>query len=216
MKENQNGSPEGGGIDTLLRQNFNRRDLLKGLVTTGVLTQIGGLGPLGGRGAQAAGDPSADYVVEPSRKIPVYSNVDVLVVGGGMAGVSAAVTAGRLGMKTMLVEYQGFLGGNATNALVNDFCGFYTRTRQAQQIVKGVGGEIVQALIDQSGGRKWRHVVDFNPEILKIILDKMLMEAKVAPLYYTAFASPIMDGNTIRGIFVENKAGRQAILARSC
>lgn len=215
MQDQGKGGSLGENIGSMLKKPINRRDMLKGIVTTGVLSQIGGLGPLGGRTAQAAADnDGADYVTEPSRKVPVYRNVDVLVVGGGMAGVSAAVTAGRLGMKTMLIEYQGFLGGNATQALVNDFCGFYTRTRQAVQIVQGVGGEIVQSLIDQAGGRKWRHVVDFNPEILKLILDKLLLEAKVTPLYYTSFAAPIMDGNTIRGVFVENKAGRQAILAK--
>jgi succinate dehydrogenase/fumarate reductase flavoprotein subunit len=138
----------------------------------------------------------------------------VLVIGGGMAGISAAIAASRMGMKTQLIEYFGYPGGNATNALVNDFCGFYTRTKNTVQLIKGVGGEIVQSLLDAGKANRWRHVVDFDPETLKTVLDKKLMEAGVQTLYYTMFAAPIMAGNKIQGAIIENKSGRQAVLAK--
>lgn len=194
---------------------LNRRTFLKSLMAAGIAAEFGGLLPAGApRAAAAPPQTTGDFVTEPSRKIPLLREVDVLVVGGGMAGVSAAVAASRMGMKTMLVEYFGFLGGNATAALVNDFCGFYTRTRKTMQLVGGIGGEIVRNLIDGNGGRKWRHVIDFDPEALKVILDKKVLEAGVEPLYYTQFAAPLMDGHTVRGAFIENKAGRQAIRAK--
>ena len=56
-------------------------------------------------------------VVEQKRKVPIVEDVDVLVVGGGMAGVGAAVAAGRMGLKTLVVEYFGCLGGNGTSGI---------------------------------------------------------------------------------------------------
>ena len=201
-----------GNLDKL---SMGRRNFLKSLVAAGLMAEFGGLLPTAdGRAEAAPADTAGTFVTEPSRRIPVAREVDVLVVGGGMAGVSAATAAARMGMKTMLIEYFGFLGGNATAGLVNDFCGFYTRTRQARQLVGGIGGEIVQELIDTAGGRKWRHVVDFDPEALKIILDRKLADARVEPLYYTQVAAPIIDGSRISGAFIENKAGRQAVLAK--
>ena len=89
------------------------------------------------------------FITESSRKVPIIREVDVLVVGGGMAGTSAAIAAGRMGLNTLLVEYFGCLGGNATTGFVNCFCGFFTETNLVQ-VVKGIGGEIIQTMIDRS------------------------------------------------------------------
>lgn len=211
----ENGGRKKGGLDELDKLSLNRRNFLKSMVAAGIMAQFGGLLPAGTpRVSATPAEDSEAFVTEPSRKIPLLRDVDVLVVGGGMAGVSAAVAASRMSMKTMLIEYFGFLGGNATAALVNDFCGFYTRTKKTVQLIGGIGGEIVQDLLDNNGGRKWRHTVDFDPETLKITLDKKLITAGVEPLYYTQFVAPLMDGNTVRGIFIENKDGRQAIRAK--
>ena len=82
----------------------------------------------------------ARFLTEPSRKVPIVREVDVLVVGGGMAGSCAAIAAGRMGLNTLLVEYFGCLGGNATTGFVNCFCGFFTETNFVQ-VVKGIGGD---------------------------------------------------------------------------
>jgi glycine/D-amino acid oxidase-like deaminating enzyme len=64
---------------------------------------------------------------------------EVLVIGGGMAGVGAAISAGRMGAKTLLVENYGCLGGTGTSGMVNNFCGYSSSSPGAFQIVKGIG-----------------------------------------------------------------------------
>jgi ribulose 1,5-bisphosphate synthetase/thiazole synthase len=153
------------------------------------------------------------FLTEPSRKVPIVREVDVLVVGGGMAGSCAAIAAGRMGSKTVLVEYFGCLGGNATTGLVNTFCGFYTKENLVP-VVKGVGGEIIQTMIDRRAAQEKRWGLSFDPENLKLVLDEKMVEAKVEALYYTQMVDPILEKNIVKGVVVTNKGGRQAILAR--
>lgn len=153
------------------------------------------------------------FVREPSRDVPIIRKVDILVVGGGMAGVSAAIAAGRMGMKTLLVEYFGCLGGNATTGLVNNFCGYTTMGENRVQIVKGIGGEIHESLLRRNGVKSIKSFT-FNPEILKVVLDKGTTEANVKCLFYTQMANAIVGKDTIEGVIIENKGGRQAVLAK--
>ena len=154
-----------------------------------------------------------NFLSEPSRKVPIVREVDVLVVGGGMAGSCAAIAAGRMGSKTVLVEYFGCLGGNATTGLVNTFCGFYTK-QNLVPVVKGIGGEIIQTLIDRRAAQEKRWGLSFDPENLKLVLDEKTVEAKVELLYYSQMVDPILEKNIIKGVVVANKGGRQAILAK--
>jgi hypothetical protein len=155
------------------------------------------------------------YFMEPSRKVPIAREVDVVVVGGGMAGVCAAIAAGRMGLRTLLVEYFGYLGGNATNGSIDTFCGFFTFGRKEVQFVKGIGGEIVQTLVERGSAQvEELGVVAFDPEMVKIVLDEKIVEAKVEPLFYTQMVAPIVEKDIIKGVIVENKRGRQAILAK--
>jgi hypothetical protein len=153
------------------------------------------------------------FYAEPRRKIPIIREVDVLVVGGGMAGSCAAIAAGRMGLKTLLVEYFGSLGGNATTGLVNSFCGFYTKPNLVP-VVKGLGGEIIQTMIGRNAAKEKGWGLSFDPENLKLVLDEKIIEAKVELLYYTQMVDPILEKNVIKGAVVENKGGRQAILAK--
>ncbi len=152
------------------------------------------------------------FITEPGRKVPIVKEVDVLVVGGGMAGSCAAIAAGRMGLKTLLVEYFGCLGGNATNGLVNSFCGFFTKENLVP-VVKGIGGEIIQTMIDRKAAKEKGWGLSFDPENLKLLLDEKTEEAKVELLYYTQMVDTILEKNTIKGIVIENKGGHQAILA---
>jgi hypothetical protein len=152
-------------------------------------------------------------VVEEKKKVPVVEDVDVLVVGGGMAGVGAAVAAGRMGLKTLLVEYFGCLGGNGTSGMVNNFCGYTTSGANKVQIVQGIGGEIHKKLFQMNGVSSMTGYT-FNPEILKMVLDEMTAEANVKLLYYAQVVDSILEEKVIKGVFIENKAGRQAILAK--
>jgi hypothetical protein len=156
---------------------------------------------------------SVRFLTESSRKVPVVREVDVLVVGGGMAGSCAAIAAGRMGLTTLLVEYFGCLGGNATTGFVNCFCGFFTEPNLVQ-IVKGIGGEIVETLIQRKAAKEKGWGLSFDPEHLKLVLDEKTTEANVELLYYTQMVDPILEKNTIKGIIIANKGGRQAILAK--
>jgi len=153
------------------------------------------------------------FHTEPRRRIPIIREVDILVVGGGMAGSCAAIAAGRMGLKTLLVEYLGCLGGNATAGLVNTFCGFYTKPNLVP-VVKGVGGEIIRTMIGRNAAKEKGWGLSFDPENLKLVLDEKITEAKVELLYYTQMVDPILGENSIKGVVVANKGGRQAILAK--
>jgi glycine/D-amino acid oxidase-like deaminating enzyme len=161
-------------------------------------------------------DPGLEqWVTEAPRKTPVVRDVDVLVVGGGPAGISAALAAGRMGASTLVVEYFGCLGGNATSGLVNHMAGITSSGPQKLQFVKGIGGDIIDALaaLEPDAGTSYKDP-SFNPETLKRALDRLADAANVERLYYTAFTEPIMDGNRVIGAVIENKGGRQAILAK--
>ena len=146
---------------------------------------------------------------EPSRTLPVYDQVDVLVLGAGPAGVSAAVSAGRMGAKTLLIEQLGDVGGIATSGLMSHWTG---NTRG------GIYEEILDRSADLPDSADYgfngspRQII--NPERLKTALLQMLSEAKVDLLLYTFAAEPILEGNQLKGVIFENKSGRQAVFAK--
>lgn len=152
-------------------------------------------------------DVSGSEVELPSRRVPVVRDVDVLVCGGGVAGVAAAVAAARTGARTMLVERAGFLGGTATGSAMGllvipagELTGFPREffTRLAAEQGAGLGD-----------------VVPWDIEAYKYVALDMLNEAGVEVLLYTVVSEPLVDGSRIGGVVVENKSGRQAILARA-
>ncbi len=145
-------------------------------------------------------------VVEPVRHLPVAHEADVLVVGGGIAGVMAAVAAGRTGARTLLVERFGSLGGTGTSAMMNLFYVPYAASR-------GLVRELFDRLIARGGAIPGEFVV-YDPELYKVTALDMLAEAGVQVLLHTLVSDAIMDGDRLRGIVVENKSGRQAVLAR--
>lgn len=147
-------------------------------------------------------------ITEPAREIPVIDEVDVLVLGAGPAGVSAAICAAREGMRVMLIEQGGDVGGVATSGLMSHWTGrtiggFYEEllTRTAELAGDGAG---------MNGGSRQT----INPETLKTHLLEMLAEAGVALRLYTLAAEPVMRGDTIEGVILQSKAGRQAALAK--
>lgn len=120
---------------------------------------------------------------------------DVAVVGGGAAGVAAAVSAAACGARVALIEAYGFLGGTATVAGVQAYCGFYTRGERPQQVVAGVGQQALNALqalgLDvapkpQSSGN-W--IILLDPERLKRAMDGLVLAAGVEPLLHCRVVS---------------------------
>jgi len=162
--------------------------------------------------------------------VPIIQQVDVLVVGGGPAGIGAAVAAARAGAKTALVEQYGFLGGSATTGLVGPFMTCFSGDGQTQ-LIGGIFDELVRRMetIDGAVHPKYvragsaeagyyvfghDHVTPFDPEALKLVADEMMMENNVSLFFHTCFIKPLMDGNWVRGAVIHNKSGLQAIAAQ--
>lgn len=122
-------------------------------------------------------------------------HVDVAVVGGGAAGVAAALGAAACGARVALIEAYGFFGGTATVAGVQSYCGFHTRGEQPRQVVAGVGQRVLDALqalghdvvpIAQSSGN-W--IILLDPELLKRALDGLVSAAGAQPLLHCRVAA---------------------------
>lgn len=154
------------------------------------------------------------FYTEPSKDIPVKAEVEVLVVGGGPAGFSAAVNAARKGAKTMLVEQTGAVGGIATSGLMSHWTGntqggFYEEIldRSADTNPPNSG-----SLAEPFSSEYLRRAI--NPERLKTVMLEMLNEAGVVLQLYTFSCGAVMDGSRIKGVITESKSGREAILSK--
>jgi hypothetical protein len=142
-----------------------------------------------------------------SREIPVRGSYDVVIMGGGPAGVSAAVSAARSGAKVALIESRGYLGGLATGGLVIVLCGL---TYGKEQIIRGFCQEIIEEMRKLGGATGWPEVI-IDPETLKYVLDKKTVESNVRLYLHSLVVDLIMDKNRIKYAIMENKSGRQAI-----
>lgn len=157
-------------------------------------------------------------------------SADVVVVGGGPAGLCAAVSAARQGVRVILVEQGGACGGMATRGLVGPFMTCYDRDGK-NMIIRGIFEEIVDRMVERgfaihpsqvragTAFTSWivvghEHVTPFEPEGLKLVLDEMIEESGVKVLYHTDFLRPVMDGNTITGVLVSSKRGLETIGAK--
>ena len=106
---------------------------------------------------------------------PIVGSYDVVVCGGGVAGVAAAVSAARAGMKTALIERQGCFGGTATLGYVNPISGFYHKEKR---VVGGIAWEIVQRLEKRGAAQVElpKGHVSAHPEDFKLVLQQMRRE----------------------------------------
>ena len=144
------------------------------------------------------------YYTEQERKIEVNDKYDVIVVGSGPAGVTAAISAGRQGVKVLLLEMLNAVGGISTTGLMSHWTGT-------------CGNKIYHEFLDRSKQRTrfscgWDTTID--PEMLKNIYYEMLSEANVDILLYTIVCDVIMDGNRVAGVIGQSKSGRVAYLAK--
>jgi ribulose 1,5-bisphosphate synthetase/thiazole synthase len=157
-------------------------------------------------------------IEEPQRQTPVRAEVDVLVAGGGLGGISAAMAAARAGARTMIVERNGFLGGVATAGMCcSIFNCLYTADHRLG--VTGNAVEVTDALAEAEGyGKRWHkhkgHII-YDVEQAKWVLESLVEGAGAQILYDTLVSDVVMDGNTLRGVIVESKSGREAIVANA-
>jgi len=154
-------------------------------------------------------------ITEPSRQIPVLAETEVLVIGGGPAGTAAAIAASRAGVETYLLERYNHLGGLWTGGLVLPLLSTHAvdKDNRRRQVIFGVGGEMAERL--RAIGMSIQDINPvIDPEAGKYVLGEMIRESGVKMLFHVWGTGAIMDGNTIKGVFIESKSGRQAILAK--
>jgi hypothetical protein len=156
-------------------------------------------------------------VSEPPRQTPVRAEVDVLVAGGGLGGIAAALSAARAGANVTLVERNAFLGGVATAGMCcSMFNCFYTADHRLG--VKGIALEVADGLAEAMGyGTKWHshkgHII-YDVELAKGLLESLVESAGVRVLYQTVVCGAVTGGGSILGVLIESKSGREAILSR--
>lgn len=158
---------------------------------------------------------SNESVVESESEIPVTAEYDVIIAGGGTAGMIAAISAARNGADTLIVEYHGFLGGNVTGGYMTKAQGpldFGIR-QELYERVQEAGGSADHYEPEHSDGWSPRWWSSTDVEQIKLEASKMVEECGADVLYYTFIADAIVDDSDVKGLVVENKGGRQAILA---
>jgi ribulose 1,5-bisphosphate synthetase/thiazole synthase len=151
-------------------------------------------------------------ITEPERQIDVVHNTEVLVVGSGPGGLSAALAAARAGAHTTLVERFGCFGGNITVVGVEGMHWYrHEQTVESDGIVREFeeSAKKYGAAVPESQSLSY----EIDSEGFKLVADRMVEEAGIHPMLHRQFVAPIMEGNRIVGIITESKAGREAILA---
>lgn len=153
--------------------------------------------------------------LEAAQELPVFGEYDVVVAGGGTAGMIAGIGAARTGARTLVVERLGSLGGQ--------FAGFmntsWTCSNQVKRCVGGIPYEYFK-MIEEIGGVETPNYdkdayILYDSERAKYIITKMYEDEKnLDALYLTMVTKAIMEGNKIKGIIIENKSGRQAVYAK--
>jgi hypothetical protein len=158
------------------------------------------------------------FLTEGTRCTPVRDRVGVLVAGGGLSGVAAALAAARSGAETLLVERNSYVGGVATAGMCCSIFNCYF-TAEHRLAITGISTEITDTLAAVTGqgqGQAWRrhkgHVI-YDVELAKLALARMLQEAGVRIRYQSPICDVVREGNRVQGVILESESGREAVLS---
>lgn len=144
-----------------------------------------------------------DYIKE-TNHVPILGQYDVIIAGGGPAGIGAALAAARHGAKTLIIERFGCFGGMWTAGLVNPLFDYENKGGIVQEIVDHINALHMNS---HSGS-----MYTFDMETMKLLLDRLIVGSGIDTLFHTFIAKPIMEESTVTGLIVENKSGRGAYL----
>ncbi len=160
-------------------------------------------------------------------EVPVKFQKDLVVVGGGVAGIASSIAAARNGVAPLLIERYGFLGGIATAGLMNSINGFRNQRKPNHvQTVKGIAEEIVLKMLKFGGvwvstayeqeafemaSGSLPYAVAFDPEVFKYVVIKLLAESGVELLLHSYVVKALKENGRVTGVIIENKGGRSAI-----
>ncbi|MEZ6092305.1 MAG: FAD-dependent oxidoreductase [Pirellulaceae bacterium] len=180
--------------------NISRRGILGSAVTVTALSAMAG--------ARGASSQSAeDTLAEPARETPVADDVDVLICGGGPAGIAAAISAARSGASVRILEAHGCLGGVWTSGMLS-----YIMDANKP----GLNAELIRRLEAMAARRSVepQHYV-YDVEAMKVLLEELCQTLNIRTQYHTRVVAVQKDeNNRVRGVVTESKSGRQAWRAR--
>ncbi|MDD3587093.1 MAG: FAD-dependent oxidoreductase [Thermoguttaceae bacterium] len=148
---------------------------------------------------------SRNTVLEPARSIPVSSSVDVVVCGGGPAGIATALAAARSGAKTLILESQGCLGGTWTASCLSLILDMGNKG--------GIMAEIAATMERRDGAARRKDVgtITYDPEEMKFVLEEMCAKAGVDFQYFSPVVGAVKEGRRLRSVITESPSGREAV-----
>jgi hypothetical protein len=171
----------------------------------------------------------AKFISEPAREIPVVHSCDVLVLGGGVAGIAAAMAAARNGRDVLLIEREYTLGGMATLGLITIYLPICDG--RGHQVVYGIGEELLKLSIEHGAEANYpsawldgddmeqrvnhRYLTQFNPHLFALRVERLLLDLGVRIMYGTLACGAVRSADRIDSVIIENKSGRSAVEARS-
>ena len=146
------------------------------------------------------------------KTIDISFETQVLVVGGGPAGIGAAVSAARNGQKVILLEKRGFLGGNITACFVEN-CNYFLKDTPFRS--EGIYAEIEKKAYEKYGNDnvRQRNKFAFSSEYLKVFLDEFVTESGVQILFHSFVNDVVMNGDHIEAVIIQTKKGPMAVKA---
>ena len=143
---------------------------------------------------------------ENAKELPIAGEYDVIVAGSGPAGTAAAVMAGRMGAKVLIIEWNNAIGGISTSGMMSHWTGSVTSPMYT---------EILQRSADMNEGERKGEIQQFiNPENLKTVYLDMLKDANVDVLLYTFVCGVVMEGDQLTGVITESKSGRRVFRSK--